>query len=105
LDDGRSRPALAATSRKKATDDELLQAIRTVGDGRFYLSDALQNVVMNSYTGRTSGTSTEELTDRELEVFNKIAAGLPTREIAARSHRLSRSSRWTVDIPRTGLLS
>jgi DNA-binding NarL/FixJ family response regulator len=84
------RRALQAGARgyleKKATGDALLEAIRTVGDGQFYLSDALQNVVMNSYTGRASGTSTEELTDRELEVFNKIAAGLTTREIADRLH-------------------
>ena len=84
------RRALQAGARgyleKEATCDELLRAIRTVEDGRFYLSDALQNVVMNSYTGRRSGTSTEALTDRELEVFNEIAAGLSTREIADRLH-------------------
>jgi len=84
------RRALRAGARgyleKEAPSDEVVRAIHTVKDGRFHLSDALQNVIMNSYTGRKSGTPTEDLTDRELEVFNKIAAGLSTREIADRLH-------------------
>jgi len=69
---------------KEVATETLVEAIRQVLTGQVYLSsemtgDLLQRVVTGA-TGETSAV--DGLSDRELEVFEKIGSGMTTREIA-----------------------
>jgi len=64
---------------------ELLQAIQTVIEGKVYLSPKIsvslfRGLLQRSTTGQVPGA--EGLSDRELQVFQMIGAGLPNRQIA-----------------------
>ncbi len=75
---------------KQQATDQILAAIRRVLAGEFYLSDAMASKIVRSVTGdRPAPTSSpvERLSDRELEVFRLIGAGLGTRQIAERFSR------------------
>jgi len=73
--------------RKKEADAVIVDAIQSVLDGNYYLSDDLQRRVLSRYTGDGAGASVlKELSDRELEVFERIGRGLSTREIADDLH-------------------
>jgi DNA-binding NarL/FixJ family response regulator len=73
--------------RKSEADDVIVDAIRSVLDGSFFLSDDLQKRVLQRYTGHGKDESIlETLSDRELEVFERIGRGLSTREIAEELH-------------------
>jgi DNA-binding NarL/FixJ family response regulator len=71
---------------KRASTAELLAAIRKVLDGEIYLSEAMASAVVREALGDqeppTSGDPLEQLSDRELEVFQLIGEGHGTREIA-----------------------
>ena len=68
---------------KGEAGDRLLDAIRTVLDGRLFLSDALRDRVVGSYlTGGPAESAISDLTDRELEVFRHFGHGLTTAEVA-----------------------
>jgi len=68
---------------KREAGERLLDAIRTVLDGRIYLSDTLRDRVVGSYlAGNASESSVADLTDRELEVFRHFGHGLTTAEVA-----------------------
>lgn len=68
---------------KEMPCDELLEAIRKVLDGQFYLSKDLERKVLQKYTGRSEGASPLELlSDREMEIFERIGLGQSTREIS-----------------------
>jgi DNA-binding NarL/FixJ family response regulator len=71
--------------RKTGADASVVEAARTVLGGDYHLSDALQRRIVRRYArpGET-GDPLSSLTDRELEVFEKIGLGLSTREIADR---------------------
>lgn len=71
---------------KSSGSDNVVEALRSILDGGLYLSPPLQKIAAGSLTGNKSTTDLDALTDRELEVFNKIAAGLTTREMAERLH-------------------
>ena len=60
--------------------DELLHAVRTVAQGRSYLSSRLAQSVMAMMGGR--GQAPDHLTDREAEVLQRLARGERTSEIA-----------------------
>jgi DNA-binding NarL/FixJ family response regulator len=74
--------------RKKEANTVIVDAIQDVLDGNYYLSEDLQHRVLSRYTGqnRQEGTGLEQLTDRELDVFERIGRGLSTREIAQDLH-------------------
>ena len=63
---------------------EVLAAIRKVMDGQVYLSGPMQERLMQSQFVRRkqSQDSIEQLTDRELEVFQLLGRGFATRRIA-----------------------
>ena len=98
---------------KMEGDESVLRAIRRVLDGHVYVSDAVQDRLLYQHIGQArpyaeEGTTTalHALSDRELEVFEMIGRGYPTREIADRlsispktveSHRAKIKSKLGVD--------
>jgi DNA-binding NarL/FixJ family response regulator len=81
--------ALRAGSRgyvmKGEETDEVLEAIRQVLKGEIYVSEHLRSTLVQraSEPGPNAPTSAvESLSDRELEVFELVGRGQPTREIA-----------------------
>jgi len=74
---------------KQEGTERVLTALRKVLQGEVYLSDRLGNRMLHTLVnGRSSLTSSpvEELSDRELEVFNLIGQGHGTRPIAEKLH-------------------
>jgi DNA-binding NarL/FixJ family response regulator len=71
---------------KRSSTNELLAAIRKVLDGEIYLSEKMGSMVVRQTFGghdsSSSGPSLEQLSDRELEVFQLLGEGHGTREIA-----------------------
>lgn len=63
---------------------EVVSAIQRVLDGQVYLSDAMQRRIAEQQIGRAKGSnhSIEDLSDRELEVFQFLGRGFGTRRIA-----------------------
>ena len=85
---------------KNCAAKELIEAIRTLAGGEFYLCRKITNLVVEDYT-HDSLSETEEgedhqLTERELEVLCMIADGQTTKEIA---FALNVSSK-TIDVHR-----
>ncbi len=90
---------------KGAAFEELLSAIRTVMDGRNYISPALAGAVMDDYISRAQGRhrATSELgrlSGREREVLQLIAEGRSSAEVAERL----RISVRTVDTHRHNIM-
>jgi DNA-binding NarL/FixJ family response regulator len=74
---------------KEADSDSLLKAIHKVLDGEIYLSPAMTNRVLRKLSGNKDPaqhpvTGVDQLSDRELEVFQMIGHGLSTHKIAAK---------------------
>lgn len=71
---------------KEAADTELIQAIRTVQSGRFYLSPAAQSMMVGDYLQRVKAgeekDSYNDLTEREREILKLVAEGLTNNQIA-----------------------
>lgn len=70
---------------KTADTSEVLQAVRSVLDGRVYLSPKIFVTVFRGLLHRSSLSQVkgaEGLSDRELEVFQLIGSGAPNRQIA-----------------------
>ncbi|MCK6389922.1 MAG: response regulator transcription factor [Azonexus sp.] len=67
---------------KQASPEEFLRAVATVGVGARYLDPALaQQVALAQLSG--SASPVDCLTEKELAVFLKLAAGLSVNEVAA----------------------
>ncbi|MEX1366290.1 MAG: response regulator transcription factor [Nannocystaceae bacterium] len=65
--------------------DEVLEAIREVLKGEVYVSKHLQSVLVQRAADpgpNAPSSAVESLSDRELEVFELVGRGQPTREIA-----------------------
>ncbi|WP_295542088.1 response regulator transcription factor [uncultured Thiohalocapsa sp.] len=73
---------------KHQITEQILEAARQVLAGRIYLSDKMVERVIDGFAKRkdTGGSSIEDLSDRELEVFGLIGQGLSTSKIAERLH-------------------
>jgi DNA-binding NarL/FixJ family response regulator len=70
---------------KKEARTRIVEAIRRVLNGSFYLSDEMSTKILLQYQGRRmdeESSSIERLSDRELEVFELFGRGFSTREIA-----------------------
>ncbi|MEW4527176.1 response regulator transcription factor [Maioricimonas sp. JC845] len=74
---------------KTARPEQLLAAMRRVLDGHVYLSEPMTNRLLSRAVGVDDvleSSPIEAFSDRELEVFEMIGQGIPTREIAERLH-------------------
>ncbi len=72
---------------KQCAYEELANAIRSVADNRSYLSPQIQNVVVSDYAANLSkdeDSFSSILTLREREVFQLVAEGVKSEDIAAR---------------------
>jgi two-component system response regulator NreC len=76
---------------KRAVESELINAIRAVAAGDFYVHPALTHALLGR-TGRSpAGASAENLTPREREVLQLIAQGYTNRQIAELLHLSTRT--------------
>ncbi|MGO8815188.1 MAG: response regulator transcription factor [Terriglobia bacterium] len=74
---------------KQEATERVLVAIRTILQGKVYLSDRLTNTMLQQYVRGTSPAAASplvNLSDRELEVFRLIGEGHGTRQIADELH-------------------
>ena len=74
---------------KDCAFEELTRAIRTVLDGKTYLSPSISGVVVEDYVHRLSKadfSSSDILSDREREVLQLMAEGNSTKQIAQKLH-------------------
>src|SRR5262249_40575735 len=75
---------------KQEPPETLLQAIRQVLRGQIYLSEKVKDGIVNRIGGNRppedANTLVQELSDRELQVFQLIGDGYATHEIAERLH-------------------
>lgn len=86
-----ARRAVAGGARgfisKNRTSQEVLAAIRKVLDGKTYLSADVSGAMARALTARgiaaPTGRSIAQLSDRELQVLEKIGEGKDTRAISA----------------------
>jgi DNA-binding NarL/FixJ family response regulator len=69
---------------KRETAQKMIEAIRRVLEGKLYVSERTAEILASqTIRGRVvSRTSIESLSDRELEVFDKLGQGINTRQIA-----------------------
>lgn len=75
---------------KHEATKKIVLALRTIRDGRIFLSEAIASDLLERMAG-TSSTATDSpmasLSDRELEVLRLIGRGLKTGDIARTMHR------------------
>jgi DNA-binding NarL/FixJ family response regulator len=74
---------------KRDARRQVVEAIRKILGGAFYISEALSTQILSQYQGRASGglgSALEVLSDRELEVFELVGRGRSTRQIAEALH-------------------
>lgn len=70
---------------KEDADESLIEALRTVLDGKLHVSDEINERLLRSYLddgAEADRTGVESLTDREKEIFERMGKGLTTRKIA-----------------------
>lgn len=70
---------------KSEVESVVVHAIRRILEGGVYVSDTLSTKILLQYTGATPGdgdSPLDQLSDRELEVFEYMGRGFTTREIA-----------------------
>jgi DNA-binding NarL/FixJ family response regulator len=67
---------------KEAASTQLVGAIRTVVQGRKYVSGALAQILANSLTSDAEKAPHVRLSQREFQIFCKLAEGLPVSKIA-----------------------
>ena len=71
---------------KDCTREELVGAIRTVAQGRRNLSPRTAELLARELTGETSAAPHEKLSDRELQVFLRLARGESVSDIGGALH-------------------
>lgn len=66
---------------KQCARDELLQAVRTVAQGRRYVSPHMAQLLADEVVGGTPAAPHQQLSERELQVFLRLARGQSVSEI------------------------
>lgn len=66
---------------KDADSEEVIRAIRTIANGKRYISSELAELMTNELTHPTDKLLHETLSSREFQVFFKLAGGLSATEI------------------------
>jgi DNA-binding NarL/FixJ family response regulator len=72
---------------KQSAPNELIKAIRTIGEGNAYIDPSLTRKVMGGYVNKSDslrGEGKGDLTDRESEVLRLISFGYSNKEIGSR---------------------
>lgn len=69
---------------KKEASENVIVALRNIRLGKIYVSAPIMEHFLNRLHVKSDTLGVDQLTDRELEVFRLIGAGLATREIAER---------------------
>jgi len=71
---------------KREASETVIAALRNIVSGKIHVSENMMAIMLDKFHGRQGGgvPTVDLLTDRELEVFRLIGAGLATREVAAR---------------------
>lgn len=69
---------------KRETAQKMIEAIRRVLEGKLYVSEKAAEILAGKtiHGGAVTRSSIELLSDRELEVFDKLGEGVGTRQIA-----------------------
>lgn len=68
---------------KTSDPDEIIKAVRTIAGGRKYISAGLAELMSNELIKPTARQLHETLSDREFQVFFKLAGGLTPTDIAS----------------------
>ena len=68
---------------KDADSDEIIKAIRTIANGKRYISAELAELMSEQLSHPSEKLLHETLSDREFQVFFKLAGGLSPTEIAS----------------------
>ncbi|MGD9109790.1 MAG: response regulator transcription factor, partial [Phycisphaerales bacterium] len=79
---------------KDCAFEELVQAIKTVAEGKTYLSPSISGIVVDDYLHRLAKSHVSDLdvlTDREREVLQLLAEGQSTKQIALKLHISSKT--------------
>jgi len=74
---------------KESAGQEVTQAVLTVHDGHFYLSQKISDTLLGDFNARpvqTGASLLERLSEREREVFQQVVEGKTSLEIATRLH-------------------
>ncbi len=76
---------------KEEGRDKVLEGIRKVLDGQIFVSEKMATKIMGRIAdhaggGDVGGSAVDDLTDRELQIFELIGGGMATREIAEKLH-------------------
>ena len=66
---------------KECARDELLRAVRTGAQGRRYLSPRMAELLAEEVLGGNAPAAHEQLSERELQVFLRLARGQSVSEI------------------------
>lgn len=67
---------------KRDTTRQIIPAIRQVLEGKIYLTSEMKEVMAEKFLGLGNSNGVEQLSDRELLVFQMLGQGRETREIA-----------------------
>jgi len=76
------RAGAAGYVSKETASTQLVQAIRTVTRGRKYVSPDLAQVLADGVTGQGEAPLHASLSQREFQIFCKLAGGMPVSKIA-----------------------
>ena len=68
---------------KNADSDEIIKAIRTIAGGKRYISAELAELMSNELSNPTTKLLHETLSEREFQVFFKLASGLSPTDIGS----------------------
>jgi DNA-binding NarL/FixJ family response regulator len=80
------RAGAAGYLNKEAASTQLVDAIRTVVLGRKFVSTALAQILADGVSGDVAGPLHGELSQREFQIFFKLAAGAAVTKIAHELH-------------------